>query len=526
MERNNAYEKLARIGYALSNIRDVDLLLNVILRETMDMVRADSGTIYLRRAFSCSSDGGDRSGSFELEFRDVQNRSLPVDHLKTERIVAGGDTVAGYCARSGSPVVIPDAYALSGDEPYSFSREFDRATGYSTRSIMALPMKNKDGEVIGVVTLYNKRRDGAARIRSWEESERHVIPFNEHDILLGGSIAAQAAVALENARLYRDLHATFDGLVRAAVSAVESRDPATAGHSTRVAVLAEALADAVDRCADGNLGPIRFDEQRKEELRYACLLHDFGKIGVREAVLVKGRKLFDHEFRALQDRIRYARTLVEAEILRARLGLRESGGLDTSADEALKTRLAREKADLDECLELVQRLNRPSVSACRNPDLQRLRDLGQRTYRDSDGVSFSLMTERELQCLSVSRGSLTDEERQDMESHVDHTFEFLSKIPWSRDLAGVPAIAAGHHEMLDGSGYGRGLTAEQIPYPTRIMAVCDIFDALTASDRPYKKSVPMDRALEILRDEARRGRLDSDLVSLFVEKELYRLVAG
>ena len=390
--------------------------------------------------------------------------------------------IAGAVAASGVSIRIPDAYA----DP-RFNPEVDAATGYRTRNILCVPMLNTAGEPAGVIQALN-RRDGA---------------FGDEDEELLQALAGPAASAIENALLHEEIERLFEGFVQASVTAIESRDPTTAGHSGRVATLTIGLAQSVERAPPPPWRGVRFDAAALQQLRYAALLHDFGKVGVRENVLTKADKLHPHQLELLLGRFELARAGLENDRLRARLA-------GTSEAE-----LAGRLEELDACWEVVLVANRPAVLA--EAASARLAGLAGRTFTDSRGAARALISTDELRLLSIPKGSLSEDERREIESHVTHTFRFLSQIPWTRALRRVPEIAYGHHEKLDGRGYPRSMTAPAIAVETRMMTIADIFDALTASDRPYKKALPIERALDIIADEVKRGQVDGSLFSVFTE---------
>ncbi|HXG28902.1 MAG TPA: HD domain-containing phosphohydrolase [Nevskiales bacterium] len=314
--------------------------------------------------------------------------------------------------------------------------------------------------------------------------------------------------------------------MRASVEIIEARDPSTAGHSERVADMTVRLAEEINRLDHGPFRETHFDARQLQEIRYAALLHDFGKVGVPEAVLLKAKKLYPAQLEALRYRFALARQQIELQHTHERLthlvghpecaqGCRH-GGLD-------ETSLQRAHARLDRYWDLLMRLNEPLVQAVETLDAcrEQLQEIA--AYRVVNGnVEEPLISEQELEQLLVPKGSLTEAERAVIESHVSQTYRFLMQIPWTATLKQVPAIAHGHHEKLDGSGYPLGLSAAQIPLQSQIMTVSDIYDALAASDRPYKKALPADRAIAILREEAARNRVNAELVSLFEQRRVYQ----
>jgi HD-GYP domain-containing protein (c-di-GMP phosphodiesterase class II) len=335
------------------------------------------------------------------------------------------------------------------------------------------------------------------------------------------SLASQAAVAIENSQLYEDIHRLFEGFVRAAVTAIETRDPATSGHSFRVANLTLALAEAVDRCDSGPYAPITFTRDQMREIRYASLLHDFGKVGVREEVLVKARKLYPAQMELIRQRFDFVRRTLENEVLESKISYLLEKNREAYAETAndLDGRLRQTLADLDNYLQAIIRADEPAVLAEGNFDS--LTEISKIQYSDLDGSSKPLLTPDELRLLSIPQGSLDDEERLQIEAHVLHTVNFLQQIPWTSELRNVPEIARAHHEKLNGTGYPYKLSAPEIPLQSRIMTISDIFDALAAADRPYKRAVSVDRALEILELSVKDGELDPALFELFVGAKIY-----
>jgi HD-GYP domain-containing protein (c-di-GMP phosphodiesterase class II) len=350
--------------------------------------------------------------------------------------------------------------------------------------------------------------------------DRHVQSYGPRHEKLAGSLASQAAVAIHNRRLYLSIRDLFEGFVKASVTAIEARDPTTSGHSFRVAELTVALAEIVDRSDSGPYADLRFGPDEMMELRYASLLHDFGKVGVREHVLVKAKKLYPADLDAIRHRVellkrelalRAARAKLDAAVARRRGYARLAAQVDAELAVAL--------ADLDRQLDLIVLANEPSVQV--QELTEDLAAIAARVWHDADGAPRTILTPEEARVLAIPRGSLTEAERRDIQDHVVHTFEFLSRIPWTRELRRIPDIAGAHHEKLNGRGYPGGMRAERIPVQSRMMAIADIYDALTANDRPYKKAVRPDEALAILDAERRAGALDSALLDLFISARVF-----
>ncbi|MEO7497751.1 MAG: HD domain-containing phosphohydrolase [Massilia sp.] len=343
--------------------------------------------------------------------------------------------------------------------------------------------------------------------------------FKEADLEILSGVCAETAVALKNFQLYSDIKGLLDGFVSASVQAIEERDPVTAGHSFRVAAYAEHLAMALERADEPALRPAAFSKDQLREIHYAALLHDFGKVGVREHILRKSKKLHHADMRLLEQRFRHARACLERHAYRDLAERHLQSGWSMAAfgqeRDRIEAELAVECARLDEFFALILSANEPSISAGGAvPGLAAVRGY---SCLDADGEAFHLIDDAELSALSVCKGCLTPDERHQIEAHVADTYSFLILIPWTRELAGVPAIAHGHHEKLDGSGYPMGLRGGQISLQTRILTISDIYDALTAGDRPYKQAMPAARALDLMAEECRAGHLDDRLFKVFVD---------
>ena len=345
--------------------------------------------------------------------------------------------------------------------------------------------------------------------------------FQEADLEILSGVCAETAVALKNFQLYSDIKGLLDGFVCASVQAIEERDPVTAGHSFRVAAYAENLAQAIEHADDASLRRAAFSPAQLREIRYAALLHDFGKVGVREHVLRKEKKLHHADMRLLKERFRYARACLERHAWRSLVQqhLQEELGMAAWRREVerIEAHLQAEGARLDAFYETIVRANEPSVS--HSEPLRELDAIRGHVCHGTGEADFRLLSDEEFSALNIGKGCLTPEERRQIEAHVADSYSFLILIPWTRELAGVPAIAHGHHEKLDGSGYPMGLKGNEISLQTRILTISDIYDALTARDRPYKEAVPAERALDLIAEECRVGHLDARLFKVFVDSK-------
>lgn len=512
--RDRQLQELNQIGVALSAERDVDSLLGLILSKARDITRADAGSLYLVE----EAEGGEA----RLRFKLSQNDSLNIDYTEFT-IPLNTSSLAGYTGTTGEILMLDDVYRLPGDVDYSFSTSWDEQTGYRTKSMLVVPMMNNKGEIRGVLQLINRKPASTLQLTSREEFETLVVPFDEESTELVSSLASQAAVALENQLLLQNISNIFEGVLVGWVKAVEDRDPATAGHSQRVTALTLGLAREVNRCTTGPYGDLFFSQQQLEELRYAGLLHDIGKIYVRVEVFLKAKKLYAHHLKMIQERFDFVRRTMEAEYNRRKLELMiENPRSDyarrfESIDQAYRQQLEQ----IDEYFETVLLANEPTV--LEEGRFERLAEIAGNTYQDIYGNNQHLLTPEELRLLNIRRGNLDESERREIESHVEWSYRILSRIPWSPELQQIPFIAWAHHEKLDGSGYPNKLTSDQIPVQAKMMTIADIYDALTAADRPYKKAQPIESALRILGFEKNDGHIDAELFRLFQEREVFKI---
>ena len=517
-ERHRELAELTSVGVALSTERDLVALLTLILAQARRITSSDAGSLYLVER----PPQGEPPKT--LLFKLSQNHSLPDLPFTEFTVPIDHTSLSGYAAATGEPLVIGDVYLLSDDVTYRQNRSFDEAFGYRTKSMLVIPMKTHRDEVIGVLQLINRKRDPAALLSTPEIVEREVLPYDSRAVELVNGLAAQAGVAIENSLLYDDIERLFEGFVTAAVTAIESRDPTTSGHSGRVATLTVGLAEAVDRGGEGAYRDVRFSREELRELRYAGLLHDFGKVGVREQVLVKQKKLYPSDLEVIRHRFAYLQQAADLEFERQRAEYLLRNGpanYEEFCRQLTRTRGER-REELSRYLGAIVRANEPTILP--EGEFNELQSMRDRTYIDFDGVERPLLRDEELSFLMIRKGNLDEEERREIESHVTHTYRFLEQIPWTRELQRIPQIAYGHHEKLDGRGYPRAVRGDEIPVQTRMMTISDIFDALTATDRPYKRAVPPERALDILSMEAKDGMIDRDLLGTFVQARVFEAV--
>jgi HD-GYP domain-containing protein (c-di-GMP phosphodiesterase class II) len=521
-QKTREVAELHDIGIALSAEQDHGRLLEVILGKAREITNADAGSLFrvssIDQPLSLPDGSMGRAKGKWLQFRLAQNDSLNL-RFDEDILPLSRTSIAGYAAETGETQNLEDAYHPPKDKPFEFNRSFDEATGYRTKSMLVVPMQNREGDSIGVLQLINKKRSRDIVLDTPESFEQNVLPFDDHDVRLVRSLASQAAISVENNSLYLQRENLFRRFVDAAVKAIESRDPTTQGHSRRVADMTTELAKVTNRVVRGPYAGFRLSVEQVRELKYASLLHDFGKVGVKERVLVKATKLYHGELSLVRQRFKTIRRTLEAEHLRKMLDRLLEGDATLEQIEQMKARLAKELETVDEARQVVETANKPTVLD--HHDFERLESLSGLAYTDVDGLEQPYLETDELLALSIPRGTLTPQERKLIESHVNHTYDFLLTIPWTRDLQEIPELAWSHHEKLDGSGYPNERPAPKIPPQTRMMTISDIYDALTARDRPYKPAIPTEKALEILEFDATKGKIDRDLLDLFIEAKVF-----
>jgi HD-GYP domain-containing protein (c-di-GMP phosphodiesterase class II) len=508
--------ELIEIARALTTEREIDKLLALILEKSRFITGADAGSIYV-------VEGTDPLITRrQLRFKTSQNDSVSFDSSEFTMPISPR-SMAGYVALEKTTIKIDDVYEMPLGSPFGFDRSFDEKVGYRTRSMLCTPMVSSKGEVIGVLQLINKKKEPSQRLLAPEDFERVVVPFDDRSEQLLTTLSAQAGIALENAVLYDEIRAIFEGFVRASVDAIEARDPTTSGHSRRVADFTVGLATAVERVDAGPYKQVLWKREDIREIEYASLLHDFGKIGVREHVLIKAKKLYPHELETIRHRFDFVLRSLEVDLLSRKLRAIDRGASASDLEE-LDLEHAEKRAEVDAAWSTIEHANEPSVLAA--GDFKKIEELGRQTFTRLDGTMATLLTGEEVKSLSVMRGSLTPEEFDEIRSHVSHTFKFLNTIPWGKTFARVAVIAGAHHERLNGTGYPNRLRAEEIPLQSKMMTISDIFDALTASDRPYKRAVPLDKALDILGFEVKDGHIDGELVRIFREARIWEPIMG
>ncbi len=502
-------EKLIDIGIALSAERNIARLLEMILLGAKTITNADGGTLYSVQDGKAVKMEIIRTDSLNFAMGGTTGETIPFAPIP----LYGSDgepnlhNVVTQAVLNQRTINIPDAYSAEGFD-FSGTREFDRKTGYRSTSFLTVPMKNHEGDIIGVLQLLNAQ----------DPTDGSVVPFSREAERLAQALASQAAIALTNRRLIDDLKQLFESLIKLIADAIDEKSPYTGGHCRRVPVITMLLADAAARVERGPLAGFGMNEDDRYELEVAAWLHDCGKITTPEYVVDKSTKL-----ETIYDRIHEVDTRFEllkrdAEI--AMLRQRLEGSDAAAALKAYQDTVSQ----LDEDRDFIRRANKGG-EFMRPEDQARVEAIGQRTWVDSAGQVRPLLTEDEIRNLNIAKGTLTDDERQVINNHIVATINMLEALPFPKHLRRVAEFAGGHHERMDGHGYPRGLTREQMSVQARIMAIADIFEALTAKDRPYKPGKKLSDTLRIMAYMKLDGHIDPDLFDVFVREGVYQQYA-
>ncbi|MEK7437372.1 MAG: HD domain-containing phosphohydrolase [Pseudomonadota bacterium] len=512
-------EQLNEIGASLSAERDINRLLESILLAAKTITRADGGTLYLLT---------EEDGSKRLKFEIMRTESLNIAmggttgtpipfypiHLYGKDGEPNKQMVAAFAALTGETVNIADAYTAEGFD-FNGTRNFDKKTGYHSKSFLTVPMKNHENEIIGVLQLIN----------SQDPASGEVVAFSDSDQRLAESLASQAAIALTNRQLINQLEALFESFIAMINTAIDEKSPYTGGHCQRVPELTMMLAEAVNGTHAGALSEFDMSDKDRYELKIAGLLHDCGKVTTPVHVVDKATKLesiFDR-IHLVDTRFEVLKRDAEIEFLKStaalqrqrldELSLRERG---KQLEQAFRAQLRQ----LDQDREFLRKCN--IGGEFMPPEAQQqVRKIADYKWLDQSGNTAHFLTDDEIENLSIARGTLTSKEREIINYHIVATIKMLEALPWPKHLSHVPEYAGGHHERMDGKGYPRGLRREQMSVQARVMGIADIFEALTARDRPYKKGKTLTESLQILGKFKEGGHIDPDLFDVFIRQKVY-----
>ena len=498
-------KKMSDIGRALSGVQDLNTLLEMIVDQARNFTNADAGTLYIVE-------------NNTLRFQIVQNDSLKIrmggksgGTIPFPPVELKETNVSAFVALKGISVNIPDVYDTDLFD-FTGPKKFDQSTGYRSKSMLVVPLRNHENDVIGVLQLLN----------ATNPISNEVIAFSQDYENLSESLASQAAVSITNAKLIANMTELFEAFVKVMATAIDEKSPVTGGHIRRVAELTLTMAEVIHDLDEGHFKDKTFSPDQMYELRIAAYMHDIGKVTSPVEIVEKAKKL-----QTIFDRIQYVRLRmayisqkIELEGQEAKIKILQNG----SSPEKLNS---IEKETLEKLMEIeeIQRF----INKCNEPGeflddeiLVRLKEVSEKTYIDDAGEQQPFLTADELVNLSIRRGSITEKERQKMQGHAAVTLKMLKQIPFTKKLKNIPDFAGAHHEFLNGKGYPLGLKGDEISFEGRLMAVTDIAEALTASDRPYKKAMPLETVYRILRSMVEGGELDPNLVELFIEKEVYK----
>ena len=499
-------KKMSDIGRALSGVQDLNTLLEMIVDQARNFTNADAGTLYIVE-------------NNTLRFQIVQNDSLKIrmggksgETIPFPPVELKETNVSAFVALKGISVNIPDVYDTDLFD-FTGPKKFDQSTGYRSKSMLVVPLRNHENDVIGVLQLLN----------ATNPISNEVIAFSQDYENLSESLASQAAVSITNAKLIANMTELFEAFVKVMATAIDEKSPVTGGHIRRVADLTLTMAEVIHDIDEGHFKDKTFSPDQMYELRIAAYMHDIGKVTSPVEIVEKAKKL-----QTIFDRIQYVRLRmayisqkIELEGQEAKIKILQNG----SSPEKLNS---IEKETLEKLMEIeeIQRF----INKCNEPGeflddeiLVRLKEVSEKTYIDDAGEQQPFLTADELVNLSIRRGSITEKERQKMQGHAAVTLKMLKQIPFTKKLKNIPDFAGAHHEFLNGKGYPLGLKGDEISFEGRLMAVTDIAEALTASDRPYKKAMPLETVYRILRSMVEGGELDPNLVELFIEKEVYKI---
>ena len=498
-------KKMSDIGRALSGVHDLNTLLEMIVDQARNFTNADAGTLYIVE-------------NNTLRFQIVQNDSLKIrmggksgETIPFPPVELKETNVSAFVALKGLSVNIQDVYDT---ELFDFTgpKKFDQSTGYRSKSMLVVPLRNHENDVIGVLQLLN----------ATNPISNEVIAFSQDYENLSESLASQAAVSITNAKLIANMTELFEAFVKVMATAIDEKSPVTGGHIRRVADLTLTMAEVIHDIDEGHFKDKTFSPDQMYELRIAAYMHDIGKVTSPVEIVEKAKKL-----QTIFDRIQYVRLRmayiiqkIKLEGQEAKIKILQNGSSPEKLNSIEKETLEK-LIEIEEILRFINKCNEPG-EFLDDEILVRLKEVSEKTYIDDAGEQQPFLTADELVNLSIRRGSITEKERQKMQGHAAVTLKMLKQIPFTKKLKNIPDFAGAHHEFLNGKGYPLGLKGDEISFEGRLMAVTDIAEALTASDRPYKKAMPLETVYRILRSMVEGGELDPNLVELFIEKEVYK----
>ena len=489
----NLIKELNKIGIMLAAERDISKLLKIILEESIKITNCDGGSIYVKEFDS-------EKNIPIIRFKEAVNLSRKIE-FKEFTLELNKNSIAGYSAMTGEVLILNDVNNISQNLELHYNNSFDNMINYKTINMLVVPMVNYNNEVVGVMQLINKKKSNIDKLSEVERISEMVEDYEQDEIDVIKSLTAQAGILLERTKLYEEIQELLSSFIQAMVTTIDSRDITTSGHSRRLAGYALGFAEAINRVDYGEYKNVFFTKEEIKELYYAALLHDIGKVGVKEDVLQKRTKISEETLELLEFKFLYFKDKIVNK--------------DNKTDNE---KLFLDKFDI--YLQMVKTVNQKPFLTKEEEDL--LRELN--NFRFSvDGKEYNLFKDYEFENLKIKKGNLTENEREEINSHVVYSFNILNDIRWIKDLKKVPIIAGSHHERIDGTGYPRGLKGEEISVQARILGILDIFEALTARDRPYKPAMSVEKAITILEKEVEDNHLDKNLFDIFMKEKIYEL---
>ena len=486
-------KELNKIGIMLAAERDIDKLIKLILKESIKITNCDGGSIYVKE-FNVEKNIS------VIRFKEAINLSRNIE-FEEFTLELNKKSIAGYSALTGEVLILNDIDNINKELDLQYNDSFDKMINYKTQNMLVVPMVNYTNEVVGVMQLINKKKKGIEKLMEPELIPTMVEDYEEDEIEIIKSLTAQAGILLERTKLYEEIQELLSSFIQAMVTTIESRDITTSGHSRRLAGYALGFAEAINRVEYGEYKNVFFTKEEIKELYYAALLHDIGKIGVKEDVLQKRTKISEETLELIEFKFLYFKDKIISKE-------------NKTTDEKLFI------DKFDTYLQMVKTVNQKPFLTDEEEKL--LEELNNFRFL-IDKREYNLFKDYEFKNLKIKKGNLTDNEREEINSHVSYSLNILNDIKWIKDLKKVPIIASSHHEKIDGTGYPKGLKGEEISVQARILGILDIFEALTARDRPYKPAMSVEKAITILEKEVEDNHLNKNLFDIFMREKIYKL---
>ena len=509
-------KRLQEIGLALSTEDDINVIFELIMGEAKNITNADGRTLYM-----ISDDG--KTMKFEIMATESMNFAqggttgieikIPPMQLFDEEGNPNHSSIVAYSANTGKTVNIKDAYKEKGFD-FTGAKTFDKNTGYRTQSVLSVPLKNHENDIVGVMQLINAKDPQSIKTISFSADMQHQIE----------SLASQGAVALTNKRLVAELKSLFESFIQLIATAIDKKSPYTGGHCERVPEITMLLADAVEKTTEGKYADFTMTEDERYELYLAGWLHDCGKVATPPHVVDKGMKLetITDRIEVMDTRFEVLKRDVEIAKLKKQIELMTEGSANgeiKTLEEDLTTRI--EELSLDQTF--IQKTNRGG-EFMEEEDQKRVADIGNYKW-NLEGEETNFFDEKDVRNLQIPKGTLLPEEREIINDHIVITIDMLNKLPYPKNLRKIPEFAGGHHEKLDGTGYPKGLKDEEMSVQAKMMAIADIYEALTAADRPYKDGKKLSQAMRIMGFMKKDYEIDEDLFAIFVKSGVYKQYA-